>query len=65
MSDKRGDAPSAADIAFEDLWIWWAENYGIEPVSARWLALYQYTGGNAFALLDLDGKINYAPKPVA
>ena len=56
--------PSPADFAFEELWVAWAEGEGIPVEAAKWLALYQYAGGNAFMLKDIEGKFHYAPRPV-
>lgn len=61
----RGFAPSIADAEYRALWVWWAEEYHLDPIAARWLALYQYTGGNLFLLTDLDGRVTYAPRAEA
>lgn len=61
-ASERGFAPSVADVEFEQLWVWWAREYGLDLTSAKWLALYQYTGGNAFRLIDLDGRTNFAER---
>ena len=54
--------PTLSDVEFEELWVYWAETYGFATVTARWLALYQYCGGNAFGLLDLSGELTYSPR---
>ena len=63
MRDQRGDAPSRTDIEFEELCVWWAEEYGFADPVAKRLALYQYTGGNCFALVNMFGEICYAERP--
>jgi len=62
MTDERGFAPSIQDIEFDELSVYWIEEMGLTPWEAKVLALYQYTGGNAFGLTDLDGNYNYAPR---
>jgi len=38
---------------------------GLTFAQATMLAFYQVTGGNAFALTDLDNELNLAPRPEA
>lgn len=67
MKNERGSAPpspSVNDIQFEQLYVYWREE-GLAASEARLLALFQYTGGNCFRLLDLDGNVTYAPRPEA
>jgi hypothetical protein len=58
----RGFAPTIVDAEYEQLWMWWVHTYQISHTCAQWLALYQYTGGNAFGLVDVDGRYHYAPR---
>jgi hypothetical protein len=64
MTTERGDAPSPTHIEFENLIVWWVEQ-GIALPEARLLAFFQYTGGNAFGLVDCLGQVYYAPRPEA
>lgn len=60
--NKGGFAPSVPDIEFESLWTWWVETHALDATAAKWLSLYQYTGGNAFGLTGIDGDVRFAPR---
>lgn len=65
MTNDNQTLTNAADIEFEELWVYWVEEHDLSPVTAKWLAFYQYTGGNAFRLTDLSNRINFAPRGTA
>lgn len=64
MTNERGFAPTSYDIEFENIYVYWVE-CGLTPTQARWLALFQYGGGNAFGMKGLDGELHFAPRPTA
>ena len=62
---KPNEAPKTTgiDLDYDDLWVFWVEHYDLSPSSAKWLALYQFTGGNAFGMVDFSDVYKYAPRP--
>jgi len=52
------------DDYYDEIVAYWLEE-GLPFPAARWLALYQVTGGNCFNMATLDSTENYAERPTA
>jgi hypothetical protein len=52
------------DDYYDEVVAYWIGE-GLPFTAARWLALYQVTGGNCFCMATLDSNENYAERPTA
>jgi len=62
----KNEAPKTLgnDLDYEGLWVYWIETHAFSPSTAKWLAFYQFTGGNAFGMVDFSDEYKFAPRGV-